>query len=167
MAPSSPTSPNIAPKGLPNEWTIEEVIQYITSTDPGLAVHADLFRTHVSLFVSVVVWMSTLKYSLSTTFVQYRQQLSYELCHFVWCVSVGKPFYSIVFKNGRIVVATFLAENVHCQVNQVKRLSLLTISRQKPGSSIRFHSTLFSIKLWTIQLSVPNICVWFRFGPLF
>lgn len=44
----SPTSPNIAPKGAPNEWTIEEVIQYITSTDPGLAVHADLFRTHVS-----------------------------------------------------------------------------------------------------------------------
>lgn len=29
-----------------NEWTIEDVIQYIDATDPGLAIHADLFRKH-------------------------------------------------------------------------------------------------------------------------
>lgn len=37
------------PKGPANEWTIEEVIQYITATDPALGIHADLFRKHVSL----------------------------------------------------------------------------------------------------------------------
>lgn len=36
------------PKGQPADWTIEEVIQYITATDPALAIYADLFRTHVS-----------------------------------------------------------------------------------------------------------------------
>ncbi|KAL0276404.1 UNVERIFIED_CONTAM: hypothetical protein PYX00_003990 [Menopon gallinae] len=30
----------------PSEWSIEEVIQHITSTDPALAVHGDLFRKH-------------------------------------------------------------------------------------------------------------------------
>lgn len=34
------------PTGPAAEWTIEEVIQYISVTDPALAVHADLFRTH-------------------------------------------------------------------------------------------------------------------------
>lgn len=37
------------PKGPANDWSIEEVIQFITATDPALAVHADLFRKHVSL----------------------------------------------------------------------------------------------------------------------
>lgn len=33
------------------EWGIEEVIQFIESTDPGLGLHADLFRKHVSFYV--------------------------------------------------------------------------------------------------------------------
>lgn len=40
-------SPQI-PKTAPSEWSIEEVIQYIAATDPALAIHADLFRKHVS-----------------------------------------------------------------------------------------------------------------------
>lgn len=36
------------------EWGIEEVIQFIESTDPGLGVHADLFRKHVSLISSSI-----------------------------------------------------------------------------------------------------------------
>lgn len=49
----SPTSQNAQqPKVSPSEWNIEEVIQFIAATDPGLAVHADLFRKHVSFFVS-------------------------------------------------------------------------------------------------------------------
>lgn len=35
------------PTGPPAEWGIEEVIQYITATDPALKVYADLFRSHV------------------------------------------------------------------------------------------------------------------------
>lgn len=34
------------------EWGIEEVIQFIESTDPCLGVHADLFRKHVSITFS-------------------------------------------------------------------------------------------------------------------
>lgn len=34
------------PTGPPAEWGIEEVIQYITATDPALKVYADLFRSH-------------------------------------------------------------------------------------------------------------------------
>lgn len=37
------------------EWGIEEVIQFIESTDPCLGVHADLFRKHVSLKISCTV----------------------------------------------------------------------------------------------------------------
>lgn len=46
---SSPSQPTVAqvPKGSPSEWTIEEVIQFITATYPVLAVHADMFRKHV------------------------------------------------------------------------------------------------------------------------
>lgn len=32
----------------PNEWTVEDVISFISETDPALAIHADLFRKHVS-----------------------------------------------------------------------------------------------------------------------
>lgn len=35
----------------PSEWSIEDVIQHITSTDPALAIHGDLFRKHVSITV--------------------------------------------------------------------------------------------------------------------
>lgn len=49
---SSNQSPQLAthkmPEGPPNEWSIEDVIQYISGTDSALAVHADLFRKHVS-----------------------------------------------------------------------------------------------------------------------
>lgn len=38
------------------EWGIEEVIQFIESTDPCLGVHADLFRKHVSIHYSVVIF---------------------------------------------------------------------------------------------------------------
>lgn len=49
----SPTSQNTQqPKLPPNEWNIEEVIQYIADTDPGLAIHADLFRKHVRFFLN-------------------------------------------------------------------------------------------------------------------
>lgn len=46
QSPSKPIIP--LPKGPANEWTIKEVIQYITATDPALGVHASLFRKHVS-----------------------------------------------------------------------------------------------------------------------
>lgn len=36
------------PRGPASEWSVEEVIQYITATDPALDVHAKLFRDHVS-----------------------------------------------------------------------------------------------------------------------
>lgn len=42
------SAPPQVPKGPANDWSIEEVIQFITATDPALAVHADLFREHVS-----------------------------------------------------------------------------------------------------------------------
>lgn len=35
------------PTGPPADWGIEEVIQYITATDPALKAYAELFRTHV------------------------------------------------------------------------------------------------------------------------
>lgn len=44
-SPSKPAIP--MPKGPANEWSIEEVIQFITATDSSLGVHADLFRKHV------------------------------------------------------------------------------------------------------------------------
>lgn len=47
----SPLSENQVPSlsKLPTqEWGIEEVIQFIESSDPCLGVHADLFRKHVS-----------------------------------------------------------------------------------------------------------------------
>lgn len=36
------------PTGPPQEWTVEGVIKFIADTDPALAVHAELFRKHVS-----------------------------------------------------------------------------------------------------------------------
>ena len=39
-----------SPRTLPSEvvdWTVEDVISYITSTDPNLGTYADLFRKHV------------------------------------------------------------------------------------------------------------------------
>jgi polycomb protein SCMH1 len=50
--PSSSASspgPMIIPSGNINDWKIEDVIQYISTADSSLAVHADLFRRHVSL----------------------------------------------------------------------------------------------------------------------
>lgn len=44
----SPTPHTPQPKGPPTEWSIEDVIQFIAATDPALAIHADLFRKHVS-----------------------------------------------------------------------------------------------------------------------
>ena len=31
------------------DWTIEEVVRYITDCDPALASHTELFRKHVSV----------------------------------------------------------------------------------------------------------------------
>lgn len=36
------------PIGPPQEWSVEGVIKFIADTDPALAVHAELFRKHVS-----------------------------------------------------------------------------------------------------------------------
>lgn len=44
---ASSLSPLI-PSGNINDWKIEDVIQYISTADSSLAVHADLFRRHVS-----------------------------------------------------------------------------------------------------------------------
>lgn len=44
---SQVTSPQLS-KSAASEWTIEDVIMYIAMADPSLAVHADLFRKHVS-----------------------------------------------------------------------------------------------------------------------
>lgn len=47
---SSASSPGpTIPNGNINDWKIEDVIQYISTADSSLAVHADLFRRHVSL----------------------------------------------------------------------------------------------------------------------
>lgn len=49
---SSASSPGpLIPSGCINDWKIEDVIQYISTADSSLAVHADLFRRHVSLFM--------------------------------------------------------------------------------------------------------------------
>lgn len=46
---SSASSPGpTIPSGNINDWKIEDVIQYISTSDSSLAVHADLFRRHVS-----------------------------------------------------------------------------------------------------------------------
>lgn len=46
---SSASSPGpLIPSGHINDWKIEDVIQYISTADCSLAVHADLFRRHVS-----------------------------------------------------------------------------------------------------------------------
>lgn len=47
ISPSRAQQP--APSTSPSDWTIEEVIQFIETNDPILAVHAELFRKHVSL----------------------------------------------------------------------------------------------------------------------
>lgn len=48
---SSASSPGpTIPSGNINDWKIEDVIQYISTADSSLAVHADLFRRHVSCY---------------------------------------------------------------------------------------------------------------------
>lgn len=37
-----------SPTGPPSEWSVEDVIRFISETDPALAIHAELFRKHVS-----------------------------------------------------------------------------------------------------------------------
>lgn len=47
---SSASSPSpLIPSGHINDWKIEDVIQYISTADSSLAVHADLFRRHVRI----------------------------------------------------------------------------------------------------------------------
>lgn len=46
VTPTSDTSK--LPTGPPQEWTVEGVIKFIADTDPALAIHAELFRKHVS-----------------------------------------------------------------------------------------------------------------------
>lgn len=41
MPPKLPTNPA--------DWSFEDVVAYISYSDPGLSVHADLFREHVSI----------------------------------------------------------------------------------------------------------------------
>jgi hypothetical protein len=49
QSPYSSTPTQLLPKGQTTDWTIEDVIQFIAITDPTLAIHADLFRKHVSV----------------------------------------------------------------------------------------------------------------------
>lgn len=42
----------LIPNGHINDWKIEDVIQYISTADNSLAVHADLFRRHVRILMS-------------------------------------------------------------------------------------------------------------------
>ena len=44
---TKPPTPHKLPSD-PTDWTIDEVIQHITETDPALNTHVDLFRKHVS-----------------------------------------------------------------------------------------------------------------------
>lgn len=48
--PATPSSnqSSTLPTGPPQEWSVEGVIKFIADTDPALAVHAELFRKHVS-----------------------------------------------------------------------------------------------------------------------
>lgn len=47
--PATPTSEKAKlPAGPPQEWSVEGVIKFIADTDPALAVHAEIFRKHVS-----------------------------------------------------------------------------------------------------------------------
>ena len=43
-----PATPQM-PRGPTTDWTIEDVIQFIAVQDPSLAIHAELFRKHVSI----------------------------------------------------------------------------------------------------------------------
>lgn len=58
---SSASSPGpLIPSGNINDWKIEDVIQYISTADSSLAVHADLFRRHVrtkksSHFIDIIL----------------------------------------------------------------------------------------------------------------
>lgn len=36
----------------PNEWSVEDVIEFIAETDPALSIYAELFRKHVSYSLS-------------------------------------------------------------------------------------------------------------------
>lgn len=54
----------ILPTGPPQEWSVEGVINFIADTDPALAVHAELFRKHVS-FISNANLMITNKWPYS------------------------------------------------------------------------------------------------------
>lgn len=54
MEAASSTTQNEGPPKLPSdpsEWSVEDVIQHIAFTDPALGIHADLFRTHVIVFI--------------------------------------------------------------------------------------------------------------------
>lgn len=46
---ATPSPGSRLPTGPPQEWSVEGVIKFIADTDPALAVHAELFRKHVSL----------------------------------------------------------------------------------------------------------------------
>lgn len=49
---SSASSPGpTIPNGSLDDWKIEDVIQYISTADSSLAIHADLFRRHVSCII--------------------------------------------------------------------------------------------------------------------
>ncbi|XP_075550841.1 polycomb protein SCMH1-like isoform X5 [Dermacentor variabilis] len=64
---SSPAAkPGPPPSSPPSEWSIEDVIRYISSLDAALATHSDLFRRH-NLRVSMHVPAPTLPFSNSIT----------------------------------------------------------------------------------------------------
>lgn len=58
--PATPSSnASRLPTGPPQEWSVEGVINFIADTDPALAVHAELFRKHVSFTHSIETSSST------------------------------------------------------------------------------------------------------------
>lgn len=48
-----PSPSPMIPSGSISEWDIEDVIQYISTSDHTLAVHAELFRSHVSSYIGI------------------------------------------------------------------------------------------------------------------
>ena len=48
--PMRPRVSSTSSGGDPAEWTVEDVIRHIEGVDSNLAIHADIFRKHVSDF---------------------------------------------------------------------------------------------------------------------
>lgn len=85
-AATSTTPAEIPPKIPPDptDWTIENVISYISYSDPPLGIHGDLFRRHVSFSSgnSTYIYSQKSRKSLIEIFTQYPSIFS------IWIFSV-------------------------------------------------------------------------------